>query len=115
MEYVKLSNEVLAPVLGIGTFMISPEDTVNSVYSAIKLGYRLIDTANAYMNEKAVGQGVKKAIAEGYVKREELFISTKLWATVYENEAAVENTLERLDMDYVDLLFIHHPAGNYMA
>ena len=115
MEYVTLSNGVKSPVLGLGTFLISPEDTEKSVYSAIKLGYRLIDTANAYMNEKAVGAGVKRAIEEGIVKREELFISTKLWATVYENEEAVENTLKRLDMDYVDLLFIHQPSGNYMA
>lgn len=115
MDFVTLSSGVKAPILGIGTFMISPEDTVGSVYSAIKLGYRLIDTANVYMNEVSVGQAVKKAIAEGYVKREELFISTKLWATVYENEDAVESTLKRLDMDYVDILFLHQPAGNYMA
>ena len=115
MEYVALSNGVKAPVLGIGTFMISPEDTVSSVYAAIKLGDRLIDTANAYMNEESVGQAVQKAVAEGLVKREELFISTKLWPTLYENDAAVENTLKRLGMDYVDLLFIHQPAGNYMA
>lgn len=115
MEYVTLSNGVKAPVLGIGTFMITPEDTVNSVYSAIKMGYRLIDTANAYMNEEAVGMAVKKAIGEGLVTREDLFISTKLWATLYGNDDAVENTLKRLDMDYVDLLFIHQPAGKYMA
>ena len=115
MEYITLSNDVKAPVLGIGTFMISPEDTVGSVYAAIKTGYRLIDTANAYMNEESVGQVVKKAVDEGLVTREELFISTKLWPTLYENDAAVENTLKRLDMDYVDLLFIHQPAGNYMA
>lgn len=58
---------------------------------------------------------MKKAVDEGLVKREELFISTKLWPTLYENDVAVENTLKRLDMDYVDLLFIHQPAGNYMA
>ena len=115
MEYVTLSNGVQAPVLGIGTFLISPEDTVNSVYSAIKMGYRLIDTANAYMNEKSVGEAVNRAVSEGLVTREELFISTKLWASVYENEDAVENTLKRLNMDYVDLLFIHQPAGNFMA
>lgn len=115
MEYITLSNGVKAPVLGIGTFMITPEDTVNSVYSAIKMGYRLIDTANAYMNEEAVGMAVKKAIGEGLVTREDLFISTKLWATLYGNDDAVENTLKRLDMDYVDLLFIHQPAGKYMA
>lgn len=115
MEYVTLSNGVQAPVLGIGTFLISPEDTVNSVYSAIKMGYRLIDTANSYMNEKSVGEAVNRAVSEGLVTREELFISTKLWPTLYENDDAVGNTLSRLGMDYVDLLFIHQPSGNYMA
>ena len=115
METVKLYNNVEVPVLGIGTFMISPEDTEKSVYSALKLGYRTIDTANAYMNEEAVGKALKKAINEGIVTREEVFVSTKIWATLYENENAVDDTLKRLDIDYVDLLFIHQPAGNYMA
>ena len=115
METVKLYNNVEVPVLGIGTFMISPEDTEKSVYSALKLGYRMIDTANAYMNEEAVGKALKKAINEGIVTREEVFVSTKIWATLYENENAVDDTLKRLDLDYVDLLFIHQPAGNYMA
>lgn len=115
METVKLYNNVEVPVLGIGTFMISPEDTEKSVYAALKLGYRMIDTANAYMNEEAVGKVLKRAINEGIVTREEVFVSTKIWATLYENENAVDDTLKRLDLDYVDLLFIHQPAGNYMA
>ena len=115
METVKLYNNVEVPVLGIGTFMISPEDTEKSVYAALKLGYRMIDTANAYMNEEAVGKALKKAINEGIVTREEVFVSTKIWATLYEKENAVDDTLKRLDLDYVDLLFIHQPAGNYMA
>lgn len=115
METVKLYNNIEVPVLGIGTFMISPEDTEKSVYAALKLGYRMIDTANAYMNEEAVGKALKKAINEGIVTREEVFVSTKIWATLYENENAVDDTLKRLDLDYVDLLFIHQPAGNYMA
>ena len=115
METVKLYNNVEVPVLGIGTFMISPEDTEKSVYAALKLGYRMIDTANAYMNEEAVGKALKKAINEGIVTREEVFLSTKIWATLYENENAVDDTLKRLDLDYVDLLFIHQPAGNYMT
>ena len=115
METVKLYNNVEVPVLGIGTFMISPEDTEKSVYAALKLGYRMIDTANAYMNEEAVGKALKKAVNDGIVAREEVFVSTKIWATLYENENAVDDTLKRLDLDYVDLLFIHQPAGNYMA
>ena len=115
MECVRLYNGVKVPVLGIGTFMISPDDTEKSVYAALKLGYRMIDTANAYMNEEAVGKALKKAINEGIVTREEVFVSTKIWATLYEKESAVDDTLKRLDLDYVDLLFIHQPAGNYMA
>ena len=115
MEYITLYNNVKVPALGIGTFMISPEDTENSVYAALKLGYRMIDTANAYMNEEAVGRGLAKAIAEGIVTREEVFVSTKIWPTLYEMENAVERTLERLGLAYVDLLFIHQPSGNYVS
>ena len=115
METVKLYNNVEVPVLGIGTFMISPEDTEKSVYAALKLGYRMIDTANAYMNEEAVGKALAKAISESIVTRDEVFVSTKIWPTLYENENAVDDTLKRLNLSYVDLLFIHQPAGNYMA
>lgn len=111
MEYITLNNEVKCPVVGIGTFMLSPADAENSVREALKMGYRLIDTANAYVNERAVGRGMK----ESGVKREEVFLSTKLWPSEYENENAVDETLERLGVDYVDLLYIHQPAGNWMA
>lgn len=79
MEYVTLYNDVKVPVLGIGTFMISPEDTEKSVYAALKGGYRMIDTANAYMNEEALGKAVKRAITDGLTTREDLFITTKVW------------------------------------
>lgn len=115
MDYVTLSNGVKVPSLGIGTFMISPEDTENSVYEALKMGYRMVDTANAYMNEEAVGKALKRAIDEGIVKREDVFLSTKLWPTLYEKEGAVDDTLKRLGVDYVDLLFIHQPSGNFIA
>ena len=115
MEYTKLSNDVRLPLLGLGTFMISPEDTEKSVYDALKMGYRLIDTANAYLNEEAVGKGIKKALDEGLVKREDIFLSTKIWPTLYEASDAVDKTLERLGVEYVDLLFIHQPAGHYKA
>lgn len=115
MEYIRLYNGVEVPVLGIGTFMISPEDTEKSVYAALKGGYRMIDTANAYMNEEAVGNALARAIRDGIVKREDVFVSTKIWPTVYEDEAAVEKTLKRLGLEYVDLLFIHQPSGNFMA
>lgn len=115
MEYIRLYNGVEVPVLGIGTFMISPEDAEKSVYAALKGGYRMIDTANAYMNEEAVGKALARAIRDGIVKREEVFVSTKIWPTVYEDEAAVEKTLKRLGLEYVDLLFIHQPSGSFMA
>lgn len=109
--YVKLNNGVEMPMAGIGTFMLSPDEAENSVTSALQAGYRLIDTANAYVNEKAVGRAIKKS----GVAREEIFLETKLWPSFYEQEDAVEKTLERLDTDYIDLLLIHQPSGNYIA
>ena len=106
-----LNNKVEIPQIGLGTFMIEPKDAEVSVREALKMGYRLIDTANAYVNERAVGRGIK---ASG-VDRSEIFVSTKLWPTEYENENAIDETLERLGLDYIDLLFLHQPAGNYIA
>ena len=111
MEYVKLNNGLECPAVGIGTFMLNPADAENSVREALKMGYRLIDTANAYVNERAVGRGMKTS----GVKREDIFLSTKLWPSEYENENAVDETLERLGTDYIDLLYIHQPAGNWLA
>ena len=111
MEYLTLNNGLECPVIGIGTFMLSPADAENSVREALKMGYSLVDTANAYVNERAVGRGIK----DSGVKREDVFLSTKLWPSEYENENAVDETLERLGVDYVDLLYIHQPAGNWLA
>ncbi len=111
MEKVKLNNNLVCPLVGIGTYMLSPADAENSVREALKMGYRLIDTANAYVNERAVGRGMR---ASG-VAREEIFLSTKLWPSEYENPNAVDETLERLGVDYADLLFLHQPAGNWLA
>ena len=111
MEYITLNNGVRCPAVGIGTFMLTPEEAENSVREALKMGYSLVDTANAYVNERAVGRGIK---ASG-IRREDVFLSTKLWPSEYENEHAVAETLERLGVDYVDLLYIHQPAGNWLA
>ena len=111
METVRMNNGKLCPVIGIGTFMLSPAEAERSVREALKMGYRLIDTANAYVNERAVGRGMRQS----GVRREEIFLSTKLWPSEYENPNAVDETLERLGVDYVDLLCIHQPAGNYLA
>ncbi|MCC8192151.1 MAG: aldo/keto reductase [Ruminococcus sp.] len=111
MEYVTMNNGRKCPVIGIGTYMIGPTDAERSVREALKMGYECVDTANAYGNERSVGRGIK----ESGVPREKIFLSTKLWATEYENENAVDETLERLGVDYVDLLYIHQPAGNWLA
>ncbi|MBR1911673.1 MAG: aldo/keto reductase [Treponema sp.] len=111
METLILNNKISCPVIGIGTFMLSPADAENSVKEALKMGYSLIDTANAYVNERAVGRGMK---ASGKT-RTDIFLSTKLWPSEYENPNAVNETLERLGTDYIDLLYIHQPAGNWLA
>lgn len=111
MNFVELNNGIQMPNVGIGTFMLQPTDAENSVREALKMGYRLIDTANAYVNERAVGRGIKKA----RIPRDEIFVSTKLWPSEYENENAVDETLERLGLDTIDLLFLHQPAGNWKA
>ena len=109
--YVKLNNGVEMPMAGIGTFLLSPQEAEASCISALQDGYRLIDTANAYVNEKAVGRAMKKS----GIAREEIFLETKLWPSFYNDVDAVEKTLQRLDTDTIHLLLIHQPAGNYIA
>lgn len=111
MNTFTLSNGIEIPSVGIGTFLLTPDQAENSVKTALACGYRLIDTANAYVNEKAVGRGMK----ESKLDRKEIFLSTKLWPTVYEDPQAIEKTLARLDTDYIDLLFLHQPTSNFMA
>ena len=111
MEYATLNNGVKMPMAGIGTFLLNPDEAEASVLSALGCGYRLIDTANAYVNEKAVGRAIKKS----GVDRKDIFLETKLWPSFYEQADAVDKTLARLDTDYIDLLLIHQPAGNYVA
>ena len=111
MEFATLNNGIKMPMAGIGTFLMTPDEAEASVLSALESGCRLIDTANAYVNEKAVGRAMKRS----GVPREEIFLETKLWPSFYEQADAVEKTLERLDTDYIDLLLIHQPAGNYIA
>jgi len=109
MEYLTFNNGNKMPMAGIGVFLLKPEETELSVLSALADGIRLIDTANAYMNEKAVGRAMKKS----GVAREDIFLVTKLWPTVYTDENAIDETLARLGTDYVDLLFLHQPAGDW--
>ena len=109
MEYLTLNNGNKMPMAGIGVFLLKPEETELSVLSALADGIRLIDTANAYMNEKAVGRAMKKS----GVAREDIFLVTKLWPTVYTDENAVDETLARLGTEYIDLLFLHQPACDW--
>ena len=111
MKFATLNNGLSMPMAGIGTFLLTPDEAEASVLAALEDGYRLIDTANAYVNEKAVGRAMKKS----GLKREEIFLETKLWPSFYEDDNAVDKTLERLGTDTIDLLLIHQPAGNYVA
>ena len=111
MEFTKLNNGVQMPMQGIGTFLLSPDEAEASATYALKNGCQLIDTANAYCNEKAVGRAMKNA----GIDRKNIFLETKLWPSFYEQDDAVDKTLERLQTDYIDLLLIHQPAGNYIA
>lgn len=112
MEYLHLNNGTKIPTTGIGTFLLQPSDAENAIVSALSNGYELIDTANAYMNEKAVGRGMKKS----GLKREAICLSTKLWPSEYADaDRAIDDTLKRLDTDYIDLLFLHQPIGDYIG
>ena len=111
MEYAALNNGLKMPMAGIGTFLLTPDEAEASVLCALECGCRLIDTANAYVNEKAVGRAMRRS----GLPRQDIFLETKLWPTFYEQADAVDRTLARLGSDYIDLLLIHKPAGNYVA
>lgn len=120
MEYITLNTGAKMPLEGFGVFQIPDQSQCEEVtYNAIKTGYRLIDTAAAYMNEEAVGKAVKRAIADGITTRDELFITTKVWVQDMKTEdsayEAVKASLKKLDMDYVNLILIHQPMGDYFA
>ena len=109
VEDITLNSGYKMPVIGIGTYTLSNDVAENSVYYALKYGMRLIDTARIYGNEVGVGRGIKKAIGEGIVKREEIFVTTKMWTSDFSNgDAAINASLERLDLDYIDLMILHH-------
>lgn len=108
---VLLNNGIEMPILGIGTFRLSDEQAENSVYWALRDGYRLIDTARIYGNEAGVGRGIQRAVDEGFVTREEIFVTTKMWTDDYgDGDRAIENSLDRLGLDYIDLMILHHSA-----
>ena len=100
---VMLNSGYEMPVLGIGMFRLSQSEAENSVYWALRDGYRLIDTAKIYGNEEGVGKGIKRAIDEGLVKREEIFVTTKMWTDDYDDGTeAIEASLRKLNLDYID-------------
>lgn len=115
MEYLKFSNGVKIPQIGFGVYQIPDyEEAKKAVLAALRTGYRLIDTAQGYMNEKAVGD----AIRESGIPREEVFITSKLWLQDFSFEGAQTATqvsLERLGYDYIDLMLLHQPMGDYMG
>ena len=120
MEYITLNTGAKMPLEGFGVFQIPDAAQCEQVvYNAIKTGYRLLDTAAAYMNEEALGKGVARAIADGLTTREKLFITTKVWVQDQKNEEtayeAVRTSLAKLNMEYVDLVLLHQPMGDYFA
>lgn len=114
MEYRELSNGIKIPMLGIGVYQVPDyENAKQTVLTALKAGYRLIDTAQGYMNEQAVGDAIK----ESGVPREEIFITTKLWIQDFSYDGAIEATersMQRLGVDYIDLMLLHQPMGDYI-
>ena len=112
MEYVKLNNGVEMPILNFGVYQIPQEETKEAVLNAIEVGYRGIDPAQSYFNEKEVGDAVK----ECGIPREELFITTKVWIDNYgydKCKKSIEESLEKLQTDYIDLVLLHQPFSDY--
>ena len=108
-KYVILNNGVKMPIIGLGTWTFTNEEVEEAVYIAIKNGYRLIDTAQYYGNEVGVGKGVRKAIKDGLIKRKDVFITSKIYASTNHSNA-IEKSLNNLDLEYIDLLLIHQPG-----
>ena len=111
MTHITLNNGIEMPLVGLGTYQLSSEDAQASTTYALDNGYELIDTANVYVNERAVGRGMRASSKA----REEIFLETKLWPSFFERATAVDETLERLGTDYIDLMILHQPAGDTVA
>ena len=110
---VLLNSGYTMPIMGLGTYALDHDTCVNSVMALIENGGRLIDTAYMYGNEEAVGEGVRRAIAEFGVSREEIFVITKIYPNQFSDpESAIEMALEKLDIGYIDMMLLHHPGSN---
>lgn len=113
VEDITLNSGYKMPTLGFGTWTLYDEEAENCVYTALKDGYRLIDTAQYYGNEESVGNGIKRAIDDGIVKREDIFITSKIMPSSYSNaDKSIDESLQRLDVEYIDLMLIHQPGSN---
>lgn len=116
MEYVTLNNGIRMPMVGFGVFEIPAEKTAQCVFEAIECGYRLIDTAQAYYNEKEVGDCIQRAIRELNIRREDIFLTTKVWVTEFgyeKTKASIEESLRKLQTGYLDLVLIHQCLSDY--
>ena len=110
---VKLNSGWEMPIIGIGTYLLSTSQAEESVYNALKVGMRLIDTADIYGNEVGVGRGIARAMKDFSIKREEIFVTTKLWTSdFYRADEEIDERLVRLGLEYIDLLLLHHTAAN---
>ena len=116
MNYVTLNNGIQMPLVGYGVFEIPAEQTARCVFDALETDYRLIDTAQAYYNEKEVGDGIQRGIRELGIRREDIFLTTKVWVTEFgyeKTKASVEESLRKLQTDYLDLVLIHQCLSDY--
>ena len=116
MNYVTLNNGVKMPMIGFGVFEIPKEETARRVYEALEVGYRLIDTAQAYYNEEETGDGIRQAIQKLGINREDIFLTTKVWVTEFgyeKTKASIEESLKKLKTDYIDLVLIHQCLSDY--
>ena len=111
MSHITLNNGVEMPLVGLGTYQLSPDEAQASVTFALDNGYELIDTANVYVNERGVGRGMRASTKA----REDVFLETKLWPSFYDSDTAVDETLERLGVAYIDLMILHQPANDYIT
>ena len=111
METITLNNGIKIPQVGLGTYLLEPDDAQAAVSYALDNGYTLIDTANVYVNERAVGRGMR-ALSK---TRDQIFLEMTLWPSFFERETEVDETIERLGVDYIDLMILHKPAGNIIA
>ena len=116
MNYVTLNNGVKMPMIGFGVFEIPKEETARCVYEALEVGYRLIDTAQAYYNEEETGGVIRQAIQKLGINREDIFLTTKVWVTEFgyeKTKASIEESLKKLKTDYIDLVLIHQCLSDY--